>query len=80
MAIDRASRGWGSSCGCRWPLGGSRTLGPIEDAALERIPAGQAGPVLLVDSLFAHIGDVRTHLAEVERVGTDPGGRGDGAY
>jgi hypothetical protein len=44
-----------------------RELSTIKDAALQRIAAGEAGNELLVSSLFAHIGDVRAYLSDLER-------------
>jgi len=49
-----------------------RELSTIKDAALERIATGEAGADLLVASLFAHISDVRTYLAHLERAWIEP--------
>ena len=48
-----------------------RELCTIKDAALERIAVGEASDATLVMSLFAHIGDVRAFLAELERTWND---------
>ena len=50
-----------------------RELCTIKDAALERIAGGEAGDETLVMSLFAHIGDVRAFLADLERSWNDSG-------
>ena len=50
-----------------------RELSTIKDAALERIASGGAGNPILVVSLFAHISDVRTYLADLELDDNDPG-------
>jgi TRAP-type uncharacterized transport system substrate-binding protein len=44
-----------------------RELSTIKDAALARIAVGEASDNTLVMSLFAHIGDVRAFLADLER-------------
>ncbi len=44
-----------------------RELSTIKDAALERIAIGEASDNTLVMSLFAHIGDDRAFLADLER-------------
>jgi len=49
-----------------------RELSTIKDAALERIAVGEAGADVLVDSLFAHINDVRAYLGHLERFQNEP--------
>jgi TRAP-type uncharacterized transport system substrate-binding protein len=55
-----------------------RELSTIKDAALERIAAGEAGNEMLVTSLFAHIGDVRAYLSDLERDSPNHRPSGDG--